>query len=110
MRHWQPLLSRYNNALKTSYKSTVVGFVRLRTDSSKGRICANCSRLISLGYGFLCFIPKKYRPQQVSGNNYLDAPGRPGSKIVNRLLSGETVQLVVVAVVMWKSALSISKG
>src|ERR1035438_5493913 len=85
MRHWQPLLRRYKTALKTSYKSTVVGFVRLRTDSSNGQICANCSGLISLGYGFLCFIPQNYRSQQAFGNNYLDDPGRSGPKIVNRL-------------------------
>ncbi len=55
MRHWQTLLSRYKTALKTSHKSTVRGLVRLRTDSSSGRICSNCSRLTSLGYGFLLF-------------------------------------------------------
>ena len=48
-RHWQPLLSRYNTALKTSCKSTVRGLVRLRTDSSRGRIGSNCRRLMSLG-------------------------------------------------------------
>jgi hypothetical protein len=63
MRHWQPLLRRYKTALKTSYKFTVAGFVRLHTDSSKGRISANCSGLISLGYGFLCFIPQNYSSQ-----------------------------------------------
>jgi hypothetical protein len=85
-------LSRYNNALKTSYKSAVVVFVRLRIDFSNGRICANCSRLISLGYSFLCFIPQNYRSQQASGNNYLDEPGRAASKIVNRLSDLEDVK------------------
>jgi hypothetical protein len=31
----------------------VRGLVRLRAFSSKGRICLNCSRLMSLGYDFL---------------------------------------------------------
>jgi hypothetical protein len=59
--HFELESARYKSALKTSYKSTVVGFARLRTESSNGRICANCPGLISLGYGFLCFIPQNYR-------------------------------------------------
>ena len=35
-RHWQPVRNRYNTAQKTSYKSTVVGLVRLRTLCSRG--------------------------------------------------------------------------
>jgi len=47
--------------LKTSYKSTVRGLVRLRTASSSGRIRSNCSRLITLGYDFLGPILHNYR-------------------------------------------------
>ena len=61
MRHWQPLLRRYKTALKTSCKSTVRGLARLRTPSRIGRIDLNCSRLTSLGYGFLGSILLDYR-------------------------------------------------
>lgn len=56
-RHWQPLRSRYSTAQNTSYRSTVLGLVLRRTDSSIGTITENCSRVMSLGY-FLVRIPE----------------------------------------------------
>jgi hypothetical protein len=46
--HWQPVRSTYSTAQNTSYRSTVVGLVRLRTPSSKNLISSNFSLLISL--------------------------------------------------------------
>lgn len=58
IRHWQPLLSRYSTPQNTSYKSTVRGFVCLRTLSSNSLISSKASLLMSLGYLFL--IPQVY--------------------------------------------------
>ena len=43
-RHWHPVLTIYNDALNTSYKSNSLGFVLFRTDSDSGRIFLSCSR------------------------------------------------------------------
>jgi hypothetical protein len=58
----------------------------LRTPSSKGRTNSNCSRLISLGYGFLGFIPQNKRSDAEAAYICLDDCGRSRPKIVNRLL------------------------
>ena len=48
-----PVRSRYGIAHNTSYRSTFVGFVALRTLRSIGSISSNLSRLMSLSYFFL---------------------------------------------------------
>ena len=56
MSHWQPLLSSYNIAQNTSYKSTwrgLVFFLTLNNKPSNFANFANCSRLMSLGHTFL---------------------------------------------------------
>ena len=68
MRHWQPLLSRYNAAQNTSYNSTVRGLVRRRTPSSKGRTRSNCSRLTSLPYTFRPIQTVSSQPRPLASN------------------------------------------
>ena len=63
MRHWQPLLRRYNTALNTACRSTLRGLVRFRTPSNKPRINSNRSPLTSLGYALLDSILYIYRQQ-----------------------------------------------
>jgi hypothetical protein len=92
MRHWQPLLSRYSTALKTSYKSTVRGLVRFRTPSSNGRTLSNCSRLTSLGYCLLRLILHTYRPCHPIAYTHL---GDRYQKIVNRLLGPKACPIPV---------------
>jgi hypothetical protein len=53
IRHWHPLFSKYSTPQNISYKSTILGFVCLRTLSNRNRISSNASRLISLEYLFL---------------------------------------------------------
>ena len=59
--------------------------VRLRTDSSNGRICSYCSRVMSLGYGFLSFIFLDYCLEGAVAYYCLESPAITGIKIVNRL-------------------------
>ena len=87
IRHWQPLLSRYNTALKTSYKSTVRGLVRFRTCSNNGRTLSNCSRLTSLGYCFPRSMLQNYRLcLHLHISTLMTSLPPSPQKIVNRLL------------------------
>ena len=58
--HWHPVHSRYNTAQNTSYRSTAVSLVRLRTLCSSGRISSNFSGVMSLEYFFLIPIISAY--------------------------------------------------
>lgn len=49
--HWRPLRSRYSTAQNTSYKSTVVGFVRFLMLCSDGRPFEIASRPPAGGSG-----------------------------------------------------------
>ena len=60
--HWQAVRNTYNTPQNTSYKSTVVGFVRLRTPSSTDRISSNFFLLISLAW---LFHPTIFMPQKI---------------------------------------------